>query len=418
VTITTKLQYEVEKLDTIFEKTIDMKHNNLKAVEWQVPQIQAKKDYEDFEFQSSLEHISNDYLKIYKGCRYEAYKSWGFPKWKRAKLDGYEPEKYVSFVPTSVKGKIKGINGIDEDGIEILAKYDFEGAHRKFLLMAEAFSNTGFYLKTEEGESSEPIIINYYWKAPIYELSVYNLRPFSKATVIRVLRSNNQGKGFRTTSNRIVVHKNAYLELININLNGNDDINIDNIFIELEENSRVEVTDIQIRGKISAPHIFFRFSGKGATASVNPYFLATDDNIIDMLYLMRFYAPKTTGSINGKGLIKDNSKAVFRGFLDLKRGAKDANASESGYTLTLSEKAKAEAIPSLTVDENEVTASHAASISTIESEKLYYLMTRGFSLEDAKKLIAYGIFEPVVNELNKFGEDISQEVQNVVFQQI
>lgn len=45
-------------------------------------------------------------------------------------------------------------------------------------------------------------------------------------------------------------------------------------------------------------------------------------------------------------------------------------------------------------------------------------MTRGFSLEDAKKLIAYGIFEPVVNELNKFGEDISQEVQNVVFQQI
>ena len=81
-------------MDTIFEKTIDMKHNNIKAVEWQVPQIQAKKDYGDFEFQSSLEHISNDYLKTFKSYRFEAYKNWGFPKWKRTKLNGYEPEKY------------------------------------------------------------------------------------------------------------------------------------------------------------------------------------------------------------------------------------------------------------------------------------------------------------------------------------
>ncbi len=54
-----------------------MKHNNIKAVEWQVPQIQAKKDYGDFEFQSSLEHISNDYLKLLKVNRFEAYKNWG-----------------------------------------------------------------------------------------------------------------------------------------------------------------------------------------------------------------------------------------------------------------------------------------------------------------------------------------------------
>ena len=38
-----------------------MKHNNIKAVEWQVPADTSKKDYGDFEFQSSLEHISNDY---------------------------------------------------------------------------------------------------------------------------------------------------------------------------------------------------------------------------------------------------------------------------------------------------------------------------------------------------------------------
>ena len=405
-------------MDTIFEKAIDMRHNNLKAVEWQVPQIKPKRDYGEFEFQSSLEHISSDLLKTYKSYRYEAYKNWGFPKWKRSNLNGYEPLKYVSVVPVSVKGKIKGINGIDEEGIEILAKYDFEGAHRKFLLMAEAFSNTGFYLKTKEGESLDPIIINYDWKFPIYETSVYNIKPNSQATVIRIVRSNNFEEGFKTTSNRIIVHENASFELININLNGDNDINIDNILLEVKENAHVKVTDIQIGGKISAPHIVFRLSEKGANASLYPYFLGNSNNVIDMLYLLRFYAPETVGIINGKGVIKDESKAIFRGFLDLKRGAKEANASESEYTLTLSEKAKAEAIPSLIVDENEVNAAHAASVGTIEKEKLYYLMTRGFSLEEAKKLIAYGIFEPAIETVKTFVEDISQEVKDAVFQRI
>jgi len=405
-------------METIFEKAIDMRHKDLKAVEWQVPQITPKRDYGDYEFQASLEQISNESLKTFKSYRYEAYKNWGFPKWKRTKLNGYEPDKYVSFVPVSANGNIVALNGIDQEGVEILAKYDLEGAHRKFLLMAEAFSNTGFYLKTNENEERAPIILTYDWKFPIYETSVYNISPFSKATVIRYLKPGSNEKLFRTTSNRIVVGENASLELININLCNNDSLNIDNTLIEVQKNAKVEVTDISIGGRINSPHIVFRLAGEGAQAHLSPCFLGDKDNVIDMLYLMRFYSPETTGVIDAKGVIKDESKAVFRGFLDLKKGSKEANASESEYTLTLSEKAKAEAFPSLLVDENEVNASHAATVGTIEKEKLYYLMTRGFSLEEAKKLIASGLFESALDRIKVFDETISQEVRNVIFQRI
>lgn len=405
-------------METIFEKAIDLRHKDLKAVEWQIPQISPKKDYGDYEFQASLEHISNDTLKTFKSYRYEAYKNWGFPKWKRAKLNGYEPDKYLSFVPVSIKGKILGINGIDQEGMEILAKYDFEGAHRKFLLMAEAFSNTGFYLNTEEGEEREPVILTYEWKSPIYETSVYNIKPNSKATVIRYLKPISNEGSLRTTSNRIVVHENASLELININLSNEKNVNVDNILVELKDNANINVIDINVGGYVSSPHIVFRLSGKGAQANLTPYFFADKKDVIDMLYLMRFYAPESTGIMKGNGVIKDEAKAIFRGFLDLKKGAKEANASESEYTLTLSEKAKAEAIPTLLVDENEVNAAHAASVGTIEKEKLYYLMTRGFSMEDAKKLISYGLFEPAIDRIKFFDEGISQEVKDVIFQRI
>jgi Fe-S cluster assembly scaffold protein SufB len=133
-----------------------------------------------------------------------------------------------------------------------------------------------------------------------------------------------------------------------------------------------------------------------------------------MLYLLRFYGKESIGRIAGKGIIKGSSKAVFRGFLDIKKGAKEANASEEEYTLVLSENAKAEAIPNLLVDENEVNASHAASVGTIDEQKLYYLMTRGFSKSEAKKLIAFGIFEPILDEIEIWNKNICEEMKNEI----
>jgi Fe-S cluster assembly scaffold protein SufB len=82
--------------------------------------------------------------------------------------------------------------------------------------------------------------------------------------------------------------------------------------------------------------------------------------------------------------------------------------------LLLSEKARAEAIPSLLVDENEVNASHAASVGTLDEQKLYYLMTRGYSKLDAKKLMSFGIFEPFLDEVEKYHEETAGVIRNAI----
>ena len=66
----------------------------------------------------------------------------------------------------------------------------------------------------------------------------------------------------------------------------------------------------------------------------------------------------------------------------------------------LSDKARADANPILLIDENEVQAGHAASISRVDQEQLYYLMSRGIDKNQAEKLIIHGFLGLVLSEIS------------------
>lgn len=65
----------------------------------------------------------------------------------------------------------------------------------------------------------------------------------------------------------------------------------------------------------------------------------------------------------------------------------------------LSPKARGDANPILLIDEDDVTAGHAASVGQVNPEQVYYLMSRGISKQDAERLIIYGFLAPVVSEI-------------------
>jgi Fe-S cluster assembly scaffold protein SufB len=71
----------------------------------------------------------------------------------------------------------------------------------------------------------------------------------------------------------------------------------------------------------------------------------------------------------------------------MRKGAKGSKASEHSSVLMLSQKARADTIPSLLVGESEVEASHAATVGSVDEQRVFYLMSRGFSRERAIRFI-------------------------------
>jgi Fe-S cluster assembly protein SufD len=111
------------------------------------------------------------------------------------------------------------------------------------------------------------------------------------------------------------------------------------------------------------------------------------------------FGKNSDGQILKHGVMKDSASSVFNGIGKIEHGASKSNAEQESRVLMLSEKARGDANPILLIDEDDVTAGHAASAGRIDPLQLYYLMSRGISKKEAERLVIHGFLAPVVNQL-------------------
>src|SRR5690625_3263250 len=107
----------------------------------------------------------------------------------------------------------------------------------------------------------------------------------------------------------------------------------------------------------------------------------------------------TDGQISQRGVLNDRTTAIFNAIGEIDNGATRANAEQESRLLMLSGDARGDANPILLIDEDDVTAGHAASVGRIDELQLYYLQSRGIKKEEAERLIIHGFLAPVVGEL-------------------
>ncbi|UOR11806.1 Fe-S cluster assembly protein SufD [Halobacillus amylolyticus] len=105
------------------------------------------------------------------------------------------------------------------------------------------------------------------------------------------------------------------------------------------------------------------------------------------------------GYILQHGVMKDKSSGIFNGIGKIEHGATKSNAEQESRVLMLSKDARGDANPILLIDEDDVTAGHAASVGRVDPIQLYYLMSRGISKVEAERLVIHGFLAPVVNQL-------------------
>ncbi|EXJ24067.1 Iron-sulfur cluster assembly protein SufD [Alkalibacterium sp. AK22] len=117
-----------------------------------------------------------------------------------------------------------------------------------------------------------------------------------------------------------------------------------------------------------------------------------DSNVIN-------YGNHTEGNIFQHGVIMDRATLTFNGIGHIIKGAKGADAQQESRVLMLSDKARGDANPILLIDENEVTAGHAASVGRVDPEEMYYLMSRGIEKTEAERLVIRGFLGKVISAI-------------------
>jgi Fe-S cluster assembly protein SufD len=105
------------------------------------------------------------------------------------------------------------------------------------------------------------------------------------------------------------------------------------------------------------------------------------------------------GDVHWRGAATGQSRASFEGLIQIDPGSQQTHTYLQIHTLMLSPKARLDAIPSVLVSADDVSASHGGTVGELDEASIFYMASRGLDRPTAVRLLVEGFFEPVLGQL-------------------
>ena len=182
--------------------------------------------------------------------------------------------------------------------------------------------------------------------------------------------------------------------------------------------STLDTLNVSLGGSVSRVDLNARLLGPGAHSDMLGLYFGDGDQHFDHNTSQDHVAPNAGSDLLYKGALDDSSRAVFRGIIRVYPGAQGTDAYQTNRNLLLSEDARADSLPNLEIEADDVKCSHGATISQLDSEALFYLLSRGMSRHQAERLVVVGFLGDVLSRLplggvvEKVTQAISRKIQS------
>lgn len=168
---------------------------------------------------------------------------------------------------------------------------------------------------------------------------------------------------------------------------------------EVDRDGHIAVSQIALGGAYARARIDTKMIGQGSSGDISAVYFGRADALHDFRTFQQHDAPHTNSNLLFKGVVDDQSRAIYTGLIRIEADAADVNAYQTNRTLKLSEQAWAESVPNLEIENNDVRCSHASAVGPIDQDQRFYLESRGVPTETAEALVVRGFFVDVLDEI-------------------
>jgi len=313
----------------------------------------------------------------------------------------YQPYKkdYLSFspLPGLTVRPMPAVPLRDRMGTE----YVPYGVSAELAALAEAQPNAGAQVHVAQGvKCPEPIVLSYCCDGEnpvVMDHNVVFAEAGSRVTVIFQYSGGEAGAVHNGTL-KVFAQPEAEVNIIKIQHMSDAVHHFDSTAAIVGEQARVNFVHVELGGKLAAMNYKAQLSSEAAVAITGAYF-GGDTRRLDLNYLAEHYGEGSVSDITVHGDLAGEAKKIFRGTIDLKRGARRAKGSELESVLLLDDTVRSIAVPLLLAGEDDVEGAHAASAGKIDADKLHYLMSRGLREQQATQLLVEAAFQPALDQL-------------------
>lgn len=207
-------------------------------------------------------------------------------------------------------------------------------------------------------------------------------------------------------------HKNSNVKIIVVNLLNTISNNFISIENELDEFAKVSYTMVDFGGKNSITNYYSNLKGDNSENNIDTIYLGKENQLFDINYIGELRGVNSNINMEVQGALNDNAIKHFKGTIDFKKGSKKAKGNENEFCFLLSDKAKSLGLPMLLCSEEDVEGNHASSAGKIGEKELFYIMSRGFNLKEAMKLMVKAKFNKILESID------SEELRNEIMYEI
>ena len=167
----------------------------------------------------------------------------------------------------------------------------------------------------------------------------------------------------------------------------------------VEEDGLMEWIDGNIGSQLNMKYPCCVLNGKGAKGNCISIAVANSMQYQDAGAKMIHIGENTTSTIISQSLVRNGGISNYRGKVLIGPNAKNSKAHVECDTLILDDMSKSDTIPTNICNNNSSFLEHEATVSKINEEQLFYLMSRGLSKKEATQMIIMGFIEPFSKEL-------------------
>jgi Fe-S cluster assembly protein SufD len=137
----------------------------------------------------------------------------------------------------------------------------------------------------------------------------------------------------------------------------------------------------------------------GAWARMSGIFFTNGRQHIDLDTQQNHNASDTVSDLLYKGALKDNSRSVWQGMIKALPDSQRIDGFQANRNLMLDKTARADSIPGLEIQADDVRCTHASTIGKLDEEEVFYLMSRGIPRVEAVRMVIQGFFDPVMQRI-------------------
>lgn len=295
--------------------------------------------------------------------------------------------------------------------------------HGKFAAMNAAFWTGGLFLYVPRGVRVEGTLRGRRWISEagtaVFGRTLVVAEEGAEVTLVEEFASPDfDGRTLSVGAVEIIAGENARVNYVAVQRWGRGVLHLTTDRIVAGRDARVTTLNVALGTDVARSDIQCRLQKPGSHVDMLGLYIGQDTQHLDFQTLQDHLSPHASSNLLFKGALGDRAHSVFRGLIRVHPGAQRTDAYQTNRNLILSPQARADSLPNLEIQADDVRCSHAATVGQLDEEEIFYLLSRGIRKPEAMRLVIFGFFGEVLDQLPQALEETKRELVGMIEQKL